>query len=222
MGLPGLGLIVRMRRGRGPLRCYEWEGISWTICSSLMLADDIMPSHAMSERGRAMKAQQNASCRYVPLPPRFTFWMPPLDPSLIETAALRAPVCSGLNVTRIWHCAPAARFAPHVVFAIAKSPAFVPVIWKLIAMGVVPWLIILTCIGALVCPTGVLGKFSVPGAILRKVPRPLSGTVCGLPGALSVTEIVPFSNPAAVGPNVTLIVQLAPGLRLLPQLFVWV
>jgi hypothetical protein len=38
---------------------------------------------------------------------------------------------------------------------------------------------------------------------------PVSGTVCGLPGALSVMVKVPVRVPAIVGVNVTLIVQLA-------------
>jgi hypothetical protein len=40
-------------------------------------------------------------------------------------------------------------------------------------------------------------------------PVPVSGTVCGLPLALSVTVKVPERGPVAVGVNVTLIVQFA-------------
>ena len=39
--------------------------------------------------------------------------------------------------------------------------------------------------------------------------------------ALSVIVNVPFLVPAAVGVNVTLIVQLDPAARLEPQLFAW-
>src|SRR5260370_619056 len=39
---------------------------------------------------------------------------------------------------------------------------------------------------------------------------PVSGTVCGLPAALSMMVKVPMRVPAAVGVNVTLIVQFAP------------
>jgi hypothetical protein len=42
------------------------------------------------------------------------------------------------------------------------------------------------------------------------VPVPLSETACGLPGALSLTESVPFRLPATLGVKVTLMVQLAP------------
>lgn len=50
-------------------------------------------------------------------------------------------------------------------------------------------------------------------------PVPLSETVCGLPVALSVTDIVPEALPDAVGAKVTFIVQeLATPTE--PQLFV--
>ena len=54
------------------------------------------------------------------------------------------------------------------------------------------------------------------------VPVPLKLTICVPPPMLlSVMVSVPVSGPAAVGEKVTLIVQLAPTLTLLPQLFVW-
>jgi hypothetical protein len=52
------------------------------------------------------------------------------------------------------------------------------------------------------------------------VPVPVRATVCGLPVALSATESVALRAPAAWGENVTLIVQVVPGARLVPQLFV--
>lgn len=59
-----------------------------------------------------------------------------------------------------------------------------------------------------------------PGA----VPVPLRATVCGLPLALSVTEILAVRAPVAVGLKVTLIVQFAPPARvagLMGQVLVW-
>jgi len=53
------------------------------------------------------------------------------------------------------------------------------------------------------------------------VPLPLNDTLCGLPLALSVMVIAPLRVPTAVGVNITEIVQLAPTLRLFPQVFVW-
>jgi hypothetical protein len=49
---------------------------------------------------------------------------------------------------------------------------------------------------------------------------PLRATVCGVPGALSVTESVPVTEPAALGVNVTSIVQFAPEARLELQVLV--
>jgi hypothetical protein len=53
------------------------------------------------------------------------------------------------------------------------------------------------------------------------VPVPVSGMLCGLPEALSVTVIKPGRDPVAVGVKVTLIEQLVPAARVVPQLFVW-
>lgn len=44
-------------------------------------------------------------------------------------------------------------------------------------------------------------------------PSPVIEIVCGLPGALSVTKIVPFSVPEVLGVKVTLIWQLPPDAR---------
>jgi hypothetical protein len=52
------------------------------------------------------------------------------------------------------------------------------------------------------------------------VPVPLRETVCGLPDALSVTEIVPLRLPEIVGVNVTFTMQFAPAATVEPQLFV--
>ena len=54
------------------------------------------------------------------------------------------------------------------------------------------------------------------------VPVPLSETVCGLPVALSVTEIVPLVLPVIVGAKLTLMVHELPAATLVPQLFVCV
>jgi len=51
---------------------------------------------------------------------------------------------------------------------------------------------------------------------LLVTPIPLRETVCGLPGALSVTESVPLTLPVALGVKVTLIVQVAPDARFEP------
>jgi hypothetical protein len=53
-----------------------------------------------------------------------------------------------------------------------------------------------------------------------KAPVPLRETVCGLPGALSVTDSVPVRAPVVPGVNVTSIWQLAPDTRFTPQVLV--
>ena len=49
---------------------------------------------------------------------------------------------------------------------------------------------------------------------------PVSGSCCGLPGALSVIVMAPERVPVAVGVNVTLSVQDFVGWTALPQLLV--
>jgi hypothetical protein len=60
----------------------------------------------------------------------------------------------------------------------------------------------------------------VPGEKLATVPAPVRATVCGLPVALSVREIVPVTMPFATGVKVTEIVQLAPAAMVAVQLLV--
>ena len=57
----------------------------------------------------------------------------------------------------------------------------------------------------------------VTGAIEKSCPVPVSATVCGLPGALSLIVNVPVLGPLVVGSKKTPIAQLEPGARLLPQ-----
>ena len=54
----------------------------------------------------------------------------------------------------------------------------------------------------------------MPGDVGGKAPVPVKAAVCGLPGALSVTESDALYEPATVGLNVTWMEQLAPGARL--------
>ena len=64
-------------------------------------------------------------------------------------------------------------------------------------------------------------KLIVPGvsvALVTAAPMPLRETVCGPPGASSVTESVPLRVPEVVGVKVTLMVQVAPEARLETQL----
>jgi hypothetical protein len=55
---------------------------------------------------------------------------------------------------------------------------------------------------------------------LTPVPVPVRVALCGLPAALSETERVPDREPIAPGRNVTLMVQLAPAAKVVPQVVV--
>ena len=56
-----------------------------------------------------------------------------------------------------------------------------------------------------------VGESVIAGA--GATPVPASVIVCGLPGALSLTVTLAARDPAALGVNVTEIVQLLPGAR---------
>src|SRR5579864_3102314 len=87
----------------------------------------------------------------------------------------------------------------------------------------VPELVSVTVWAALVVFRFWLPKLRVVGAMLMLAgtPAPDRATVCGLPVALSVTEIVPGWLPVAVGVNVTLMEQWAPAAREAGQVLVW-
>jgi len=80
-----------------------------------------------------------------------------------------------------------------------------------------------------VCPRLVVPTRSAPKTRLADerdtvptTPRPLRGSVCGLPTASSVIVSVPEAkSPAVTGLNVTSKEQLAPDARVGPQLLVW-
>jgi hypothetical protein len=74
-----------------------------------------------------------------------------------------------------------------------------------------------------VAPTDWFPKATLDGEMLTAdaVPVPESGTVCGLPAALSATARVADRFPVAAGLKLTLMVQLALAATLDPQLLVW-
>ena len=63
-------------------------------------------------------------------------------------------------------------------------------------------------------------KCRLVGTSSTTVLVPFSVTACRLPGALSAMDNVPVLGPLCVGLKVTLIVQVAPGARLEPQVCV--
>src|ERR1022692_605069 len=86
-----------------------------------------------------------------------------------------------------------------------------------------PVLVSVTFLAALVVKIVWSGKVKLVGENVTAgdTPTPESGSVWGLPGALSVTETEPDRVPVVLGVKVTLIVQLAPGFTVPPQVFVW-
>ena len=131
--------------------------------------------------------------------------------------AVRLPAADGEKVAEIVQLAPTARVLGPMgqLLVWPKSPAFVPVNpIELIVSAAVPELVKVTFCEALEVPTGCWPKPRLVGASVTAgavaTPVPLSATECGLPGALSETVTEAVRDPAAVGVNVTEIVQLAP------------
>jgi hypothetical protein len=156
----------------------------------------------------------------VPIPLSVTFCGLPGALSVTDSLPVRFPICVGSKVTLTVQLAPAASELPQV-WVCAKSPALVPVIAMAVIVNVVvPTLVSVTVFAGLAVSMATVPKLKVVGESFAVVPIPLSGTCCGLPAALSVTVRAAMRVPLAVGLNVTLMPQLAPGANELPQ--VWV
>jgi hypothetical protein len=91
----------------------------------------------------------------------------------------------------------------------------------------VPLFASLTGIGAVVVPTGCEPNVTLAGVSVIAVPLPLSRTICGLVGSLSLMIRLPkkpfhaVTEVAVVGVNITLKVHFAPAATLPAQLLVW-
>jgi hypothetical protein len=98
------------------------------------------------------------------------------------SVALRVPTAVGLNVTEALQLVEAARLAPQVLLAIAKSPALVPEIATLLIVidDVSPFDSVADC-DALVDPTDVLANVRLEGVAETlpdpPVPSPISVTL---------------------------------------------
>ena len=136
------------------------------------------------------------------------------------------PAAAGVKVTEIEQLALTAKLAPQLVVS-AKSPEFVPpIMMVLMVSGAVPLLVSVTVWAAADRPSAVAGKVRLAGdtpAVGTPTPVPARDAVCVEPEtfpALSVTVRVAVRLPAALGVNVTAIVQLPPAATLLAQVFV--
>jgi hypothetical protein len=129
------------------------------------------------------------------------------------SVALRAPVAVGLNVTEALQLVEAARLAPQVLLAIAKSAALVPEIaMSLIVIDEVsPFDSVADC-DALVDPTDVLVNVRLDGVAETlpdpPVPSPVSVTLCGLFVAESLNSRIAERLSDVVGAKTTLAVQV--------------
>jgi hypothetical protein len=140
--------------------------------------------------------------------------------SAIRSVADRDPEAEGANVTLTVQLAPAARVEPQLVVWL-KSAALVPVSEiEMPVNEVVPMFVSVTTWAALLVPTFWLPNVRVVGVTFTPVAVPVRDTVCGFPGALSLIETDAVFDPAELGRNVTLIVQLAPAARLAAQVVV--
>jgi hypothetical protein len=143
--------------------------------------------------------------------------------SLTETVACREPEAIGVNVTLIVQLVASASELPQL-FVWEKSPGFAPVMVILVMVKVaLPVLLSVTSCGALLPPRTWLPNTRLVGdkVAVGAMPVPVSGTLCGLPAALSVTLTLAVRVPLAVGVKVTLIEHDAPAATDDPHVLVW-
>src|SRR5271167_2073319 len=131
---------------------------------------------------------------------------------------VRVPLAVGLKVTVTLQLAIGARLVPQCG-SLWKSLQFVPVVAKPKGSrklaATLPILVSVTVCGLLVAPTATLPKLNKAGdsdkmMLPVPLPVPVSGSLWGLPEALSQMVTAPDSVPGEVGVNLTLSVQEAP------------
>jgi hypothetical protein len=141
------------------------------------------------------------------------------DAKVTLTVPVKAPTAAGVKLTLMTQFPPAGIDPQALVWE--KSAALAPLMVTVDTCTLNdPMFERIRLCEALVVPTVWLLKLKLAGEKLATVPVPVSATVCGLPAALSVTEIVPVTTPFATGVNVTEIVQLAPTPRVAEQVLV--
>lgn len=123
----------------------------------------------------------------------------------------------------IRHSVFAGRLLPQVSAATAKSPGSFPLkVMLVIVSATFCLLVTVSFFCPLVVPTFTAPKVRVAGAsVTGSSPLPLRLMVCGLLLPLSLMVTVPVSAPEVFGENVAVIVQVAPGPMLVPQVFTW-
>jgi len=134
--------------------------------------------------------------------------------------AARAPPAVGEKVALTVQALPAASeagLAGHVLAEMAKSPGFAPASTKLVKVtALLPVLVTVTLWAALVVPVFWVANVRLRGlkVNVKIAPVPLKAIDCGLPVALSVTEIDALRAPPAVGEKVADTLQALPAAKL--------
>jgi len=161
-----------------------------------------------------------------PVPVRVTFCGEPVALSATERLAVSAPATAGLKAIEMVQEAPIASVVPQVLAVWTKEVGSVPVRVmppEVIVSGVVVLVFFRVATWAAVStPIVVLAKVRVAGVrvtVGAGNPVPVRVTFCGEPVALSATERLAVSVPAAAGLNATEMVQEAPTASVVPQVF---
>src|SRR5580658_9408242 len=156
--------------------------------------------------------------RHVPV--NETLCVPPGALLATVTVPAHAPLKGAASIALMVQLAPGARLVGQLlVWAAAPLAAILAM-----ASPAVPVFCNVTACGGLMAPADCAGKLSwladknATGA--DAVPTPANGTVCGLFWLLVAMVTAPLWSPAAVGLNVTVIVQLVPGASVAPQVLV--
>jgi hypothetical protein len=166
-----------------------------------------------------MKVMAATPIPYCPVPVSATVSGLVRSESATLNVALRVNLALGANRTLTVQVAPDARVEPQVLVW-EKSPGFVPTIEIDVMVKVPgPTLPTVTFWLALVVPTNWDAKVWLVGLVETMVPVPLSATLCGLPGALSVTVRLALRTAATCGRNVILTLQDAAAANVVPQVF---
>ena len=156
---------------------------------------------------------------YCPVPVNATVSGLVRSESATLSVALRVNLALGAKLMLIVQFAPDASVDPQVLVC-KKSPGFVPTSEMDVIVKVPgPTLPRVTFWLALVVPTNRDAKVRLVGLTETMVPVPLSETLRGLPGALSVIVRLALRTAATWGRNVILTVQEADAARVVPQVF---
>jgi hypothetical protein len=160
----------------------------------------------------------------VAVPLSATVCDPPAALSLTVSWAEELPAAFDVKVTATAQAAPGASVAPHVLVSV-KLPGLVPVIaMPLMLTALVPVSVSVTVWALLTLPAVSEGKV-IEDALndtvgIVAVAVPLNATDCVFPTALSLTTSRAVELPAVLDRKVTVMVQVAPGARVAPQVLV--